>query len=672
MVLSRKWLEVDLESVDTGIRAAAQGSRGEHPIPHIFPAVTLEQLSHFAELAEKAAARAEPLGESLKQAQTFYQALFQKGLEEVLFRLREASGDEQVLLRLMIHDPALQAFPWEALCEPETTLSFLGSSPDVLLARGVRSTDPWQPREVEGAVRVLAIAPSAESALTGLRAALHDSIESGEIEWLDPLVGARARLPYLFDGLKRGPTPHIIHFIGHGSVDEKGVPQLLFEDAEGQEVGVPVEMLAQQLRTDFRRDLRLIVLDACEGARPGVLASAAEWLARTGADAVVAHLWPVKADLARVCSRAFYQALTRASSSRGDVARSLQDARLTVLGAFQGSAEAFSPVLYLRGQDSTLFDFQRRKVAPPRITASPVRANEPAPPALSRLLERPFTLLLGDSLSEQSTLLEGFRMLLLEKLEEHVGAVPPGLSMSALAQRYALSFGEENLFYEFQNMFGHAADSLSFIRGMAREIPPGVHITLLRFPLLEIALADSQPERRIHVIQPPGPGGGDMPTVMRHEPGEQRWTQLMEVPESFDPQQEIIVLRLYRGYLPPNLFNRPMLTEDDYLLGIGELKDILSSPDLADLLLSVLNTRPAFLLGLSIWTWHHRMLLYRLFGKRPLPLGSLVVLDPAEAERAMWLRGQSLPGRQGVQVLEMSTAELMAYFQEPPAQEAAR
>ncbi|HEX5748685.1 MAG TPA: CHAT domain-containing protein [Archangium sp.] len=408
------------------------------------------------------------------------------------------------------------------------------------------------------------------------------------------------------------------------------------------------------------------------GARPGALASAAECFAHSGADAVVAHLWPVKADLARLCSRSFYRALTSASSSRGDVASSLQHARHTVLGAFHGSAEAFSPVLYLRGQDTTLFDFQRRRVVPPRTTPPPVRPHEPAPPALSRLLERPFTLLLGDRLREQSSLLEDFRTLLREKLEQNVGAVPPGLSMSALAQRYALCFGEENLFFEFQKMFGHAAESLSFVRAMAREVPPGVHITLLRFPLLEIALADSQPQRRIHVIQPSGPGGGDVPTVMRHEPGEQRWTQVMEVPESFDAQREIFVLRLYRGYLPPNLFNKPMLTEDDYLLGIGGLKDILSSPDLADELLSVLNTRPAFLLGLSIWTWHHRMLLYRLFGKRPLPLGSLVMLEPDDAERAMWLRGQSLPGREGVQVLEMSTAELMAYFQEPPAQEGAR
>jgi hypothetical protein len=114
--------------------------------------------------------------------------------------------------------------------------------------------------------------------------------------------------------------------------------------------------MAQELAASFGDTLRLIVLEACEGARPGMLGSAAELLAQAGADAVVAQLWPVRSDMARACSTSFYRTLTTAARSRGDVAASLSAARRSLL---LESAEGFSPVLYLRGADPGLFDFKR-------------------------------------------------------------------------------------------------------------------------------------------------------------------------------------------------------------------------------------------------------------------------------------------------------------------------
>src|SRR5262249_24359712 len=132
-----------------------------------------------------------------------------------------------------------------------------------------------------------------------------------------------------------------------------------------EERWVEVELVAQQLKAGFRGVLRLVVLEACEGARPSAFASAAETLARAGADAVVAHLWPVKADVARTFSAELSRALARADRGAGDVALAMNEARRTILGAFDTSAEAASPVTYLRGQDGMIFDFKGRKVAPP-------------------------------------------------------------------------------------------------------------------------------------------------------------------------------------------------------------------------------------------------------------------------------------------------------------------
>ena len=666
-MLSRRWLEIDVERAGSELRVRALGSRGEQTRPHtLSPALDAGLLSQFTRQVREAAARAKPLGTSLKQAQTIHQALFKEEVQEVMLRLREVAGGEQLLVCLMLHqDGSLQEFPWEALCEPDSTLGFLGNSPDFLLARGVSSKEPMQPREVRGAVRVLAIAPSDEEALTGLRVSLEESIAAGEIEWLEPLLGAGARMTYLFDRLKREPLPHIIHFIGHGSVNAKGAPILRLADEDGEESWIEAELLAQQLKEGFRKYLRLIVLDACEGARPGALASAAEWLTRSGADAVVAHLWPVKADLARACSRDFYRSLTGAVQQRGDVALSLNQARRAVLGSFGGSAEAFSPVLYLRGHDPILFDFKSRKILPPPgpSTHSAHATPDVRAPALHRILEAPFTLVLGDRWKDERVMLDGFRERLQRALTQKMGSLPANLSMSALTQHYALHFGEEDLDLEFQQSFGDAAAAHPLIGALARKLVPGFHVTLQRLPLLELALADQQPDLTLYLIQPSATAEGGQATVLKREGGAARWEKLRQLPGSFDLTREAVILRHYSGYLPPHLFMRPLITEDDYLLGINEL-DAMLPLELADTLMGELNVRPALLLGLSMLTWHHRMLLYRLFGKRPLPSGSLVILEPGEEERELWERGRILPARAGVQVLELSAGELAIPIEE--------
>ncbi len=662
-LLSRKWLEIDLQDIDTRIQATALGCRGERPLPHTLgPGVDVGLLSRFTQRVREAAQRQEPLGPALEDAHKLYRALFQGQVQEVLLPLREAARGDKLLVRLMLpRKGPLQEFPWEALCEPETTLGFLGNSTDVLLARGVSSKEPVQPREVKAAVRVLALAPSSKEALTPLRAALEKRIVSGEIEWLEPLVGLKARPRYLSDRLTREPIPHILHFVGHGGVDENGKPCLRFaDDEDGKECWIGAEVLAKQLRAGFGKYLRLIVLEACEGARPGAIASAAELLTESGADAVVAHLWPVKADVAEACSRAFYRSLTGTAQQWGDVAFSLAQARLAVLTAFRESAEAFSPVLYLRGRDSVLFDFNSRRVLPPP-SPTPPPSEQVSPdvrsPALHRLLNQPFTLVLGDRWKDERALLDSFRERLQQALTQQVKDLPPHLSMSALTQHYALRFGEEDLDVEFQQAFGETAASFPLVGMLARKLVPGFHITLLRLPMLELALAQQQPDRSLYIIQPSGSAGGEQATVIQRAAGGKRWEKRREPPESFDLEHDIVILRNYCGYIPPHIFMRPLITEDQYLLGINELEAILPV-DLAYALMGELNARPALLLGLSMLTWHHRMLLYRLFGKRPLPSGSLAVLEPGEHERELWERGRSLPAKAGVQVLELSAREL--------------
>jgi hypothetical protein len=375
------WLELEIDRAGPDLRVSARGSRDERPAPHRFG--EWAALQAFSAAIGAAAARARPASASLENARLLYRALFDNGAEQLRVRLTEAAGGAPLLLRLLVRDPELQSIPWEALCAPDSALGFLGTSPELLPVRGVTSAEPWEPGSVRGALRVLAVSPEGSEVTGTLRDALAERITHGEVEWMEPLVGERTAVRSLFQALRREPAPHVLHFLGHGAVKD-GVPALLVGDEEQEETWLPVELLAQQLAPAFRGPLRLVVLEACEGARPSAFASAAEALARAGAAAVVAHLWPVRASTARLCSEQLYRALSGHHERRGDIAASLNEARRAVLGVLGGSAEAFSPVLYLRGTSGRLFDFGEREapsrsVPVPRARPLPAVPRAPAP-----------------------------------------------------------------------------------------------------------------------------------------------------------------------------------------------------------------------------------------------------------------------------------------------------
>ncbi len=352
------WLELALTLDPTGLRIRARGSREElTPLYHLPAAGIAATLSNFAASTQKAAKYRRPLGDVLAVAHEIYAAVITGAIADLCGRLLEAGDGEPLLLRLVLDGVDLQSIPWEALCEPGSAMTFWASSARVLPARSVITNTPWTPRDIYGAVKVLAIAPTDESTLPVLEFALRKRIDTGAVVWLKPIVGRAATLRHIHYRIQ-DESPHILHFLGHGAVISGNPCVRLADDSDGEEQWLPVELLAQTLEPLFRTTLRLVVLEACSGAQSGVFASAAEILARGGADAVVAHLWTVKADVARACSQQFYQSMVAHGPSRGNVARSLNDARRVVLADFGGSAEAFSPVLYLRAPQSSLFYFR--------------------------------------------------------------------------------------------------------------------------------------------------------------------------------------------------------------------------------------------------------------------------------------------------------------------------
>jgi CHAT domain-containing protein len=145
---------------------------------------------------------------------------------------------------------------------------------------------------------------------------------------------------------------HIFHFVGHGDFDENsGEGRIAFSDETARQVVLPARNLARLL--DDHRDLRLVFLNSCEGAKGckgDPFSGTAATLVRRGVPAVVAMQYQITDNGAITFSRAFYHAVANNLPVDAAVA-----AARTALSMYD-TLEWGTPVLYMRSPDGCLFD----------------------------------------------------------------------------------------------------------------------------------------------------------------------------------------------------------------------------------------------------------------------------------------------------------------------------
>ena len=280
-------------------------------------------------------------------------------------------------LRIRLHlnsAPELAELPWEYLYDPLED-DFVTRSVRTPLVRYLEVPQLIRPFQVSPPLKVLVIIASPTDHVQLdvrqewdlLRGALSELEQQGlvQVELLD-----RATVPRFLEYLSQD-SYHVIHFIGHGDFDlqqRQGVFLMETEDRQGHPVST--EDLRTLLR-DERGTLRLVVLNACKGARSAAgdpFAGLAQGLIRAGILAVIAMQFAITDDAAIDFAREFYRRVAEGAAIDG----ALGEVRKAVF--LKGHRlEWGTPVLFMRSLTGQIFDVPAQQPPPG------AGADEPAP-----------------------------------------------------------------------------------------------------------------------------------------------------------------------------------------------------------------------------------------------------------------------------------------------------
>jgi formylglycine-generating enzyme required for sulfatase activity len=317
-----------------------------------------------------------------------FEAVFQGDVRSLFYesRIKAEHADKGVRLKLRLQPPEFAQLPWEFLLEPRRD-EYLCLSRETPLVRYLELTQPVTPLLVAPPLRILGMVanpydlPELDVALEKERLlrALAGAQQRGaaiEITWL---AGQTVNdLQRALRSAEREPY-HIFHFVGHGSFDaqrDEGV--LWLADAQGRARALTAAQLARLLGD--HRALRLVVLNACEGARGSALdvfSSTAATLVRRGIPAVLAMQYEISDTAALLLAEWFYESVAEGLA----VDTAVAEARKAINLDNDRSLEWGTPVLFMRAQDGRIFDVRPMPGGQSAPTPAEPKQPDKAPPA---------------------------------------------------------------------------------------------------------------------------------------------------------------------------------------------------------------------------------------------------------------------------------------------------
>ena len=304
--------------------------------------------------------------------------------------LNDARQEQKGLrVRLRVNAPELNDLPWEYLYNPRQN-QFLSWSVYTPIIRYLESPHPPEVLAIKPPLRILVMisSPSGYPPLEMERewGQLKKALEPLEKRGLVKLRRVDDASLTALQRYLRQKEVHIFHFIGHGRYDtERRDGQLLFQDENGGGRPMSGQYLGAMLAD--HNPLRLVVLNACEGARTSnadPYAGVAQSLVQQGIPAVIAMQFPIT-DLAAITfGREFYSALVDGFP----VDAALSEARKAIFA--QGSdIEWGTPVYFTRAPDGKIFDVERLAGPPSTGPLPDDEENQLLPEEVRKQMESP-------------------------------------------------------------------------------------------------------------------------------------------------------------------------------------------------------------------------------------------------------------------------------------------
>ncbi len=260
----------------------------------------------------------------------------------------------------------LEDIPWELIRDPHADYLALSRQTPIVRYPRVLTARPLV--EVKLPLRVLVVISSpddqtkldVEAEWQALQESTIDVRNRGLLEFERV---EDAQLVTLQHKLREGVDYQVFHYIGHAAFNEHSQTGMLaFEDPKtNNTVPVSGEALARELSEE--NSIRLVVLNACQGARENVsdpFAGIASSIVARGVPAVVAMQFSISDLASRYFSQEFYRALSEGYPIEAAVA----EARRTINSSLN-NFEWATPVLYLRAPNGVLFP---RRLSQPAST----------------------------------------------------------------------------------------------------------------------------------------------------------------------------------------------------------------------------------------------------------------------------------------------------------------
>jgi tetratricopeptide (TPR) repeat protein len=310
-----------------------------------------------------------------------HSALFQGKVASLFERTRDREKVEGLAgtrIRLRIRPPELVPLPWELLYDIQQD-DYVGLSTRTPIVRDLKLPRPVESTQVRGPLRILGMIsnPSALNAPLKIheeRENLRKAVRAASGEYPLELGWVPGEtFGHLKTALDETGPWHILHFIGHGRVNEETESgELLFDDG--------LQGVHAVSAKDFSRvlgdcnTLRLAVLNSCLGGRSSEknrFSSVAASLVRREVPAVLAMQQAISDRAAISFSQHFYGLLCRGYAIDAAVTR----ARGSLAEA--GSIEWVVPVLYFRCRDGILFNVAPPPAPKPAEAEGEARAESP-------------------------------------------------------------------------------------------------------------------------------------------------------------------------------------------------------------------------------------------------------------------------------------------------------